>query len=209
MLNLHRLLALTLLAAGCGDKDPGESDSATDSAGTEPTATEPTEPTEGEPADPACACVDPAEFGHFSYTCDRGPCDSVDVECTTEGEKSDPACGGDELVSLDEVALNCALDLLISGKPGFIEHSSTTYNSSDGAWLQISATGALTRRFGVYDLGGNEGAVGPVKLKSKAYFEGCKAEPDVQQRYLCFVAWTDDEEPAALCDEPGDLPSEF
>ena len=110
---------------------------------------------------------------------------------------------------LDEAALDCALDLLISGQPGFIEHSSTTYNSSDGAWLQISATGALTRRFGVYDLGGNEGAVGPVKLKSKAYFEGCKAEPDVQQRYLCFVAWTDDAEPAALCDEPGDLPSEF
>jgi hypothetical protein len=204
MLNLDRFLALTLIVAACGDKDAGDSDSATDSA----TDSAATEPTDGEAADPACACVDPAQFGHFSYTCDRGPCDSVAVECDDEGEQSDPACGGSELVSLDETALNCALDVLISGKPGFVEHSSLTYISSSGAWLQVSAAGALTRSFGVYDLGGSEGAVGLVKLKSKAYFEGCKAEPDVQQRYLCFTAWTDDE-PAALCDEPGEPPSEL
>lgn len=208
MLSLNRILALTLVTtalAACGDPQPG--DEADTSSTTTDTDAASTGPTTGA-VDPACACIDPAQFGRASYTCAPGPCDSVAVECDAEGSPSDTVCGSGTVVSLDEVALNCALDQLIAGTPGLIEYSISDYISSGGAFVAIGPGGDLMRSYGVYDLGGSEGAVGPVSLKDAAYFTACKAEPDVQARFLCFIRWTDDE-PAATCDDASELSSEF
>ncbi len=208
MLNLHRLLALTLVTtilAACGDKQPGDEASSTTANTDSDTAS--TGPTTGA-VDPACACIDPATFGYASYTCEPGPCEPVAVECDAEGSPSDVACGSGTVVSLDEAALNCALDQLIAGTPGLIEYSISDYISSGGAFVAIGPSGNLMRSYGVYDLGGSESPAGSVTLKDAAYFTACKAEPDVQARFLCFVQWTDDE-PAATCDDASELGSEY
>jgi len=212
MLNLHRSLALilitpvTLISPACGDKDPGdESDSASSGTGDSDTDAA---PTTGD-VDPACACIAPDEFGSASLTCEVGPCGTVDLDCSDEQEgPASTACDSGSLVALDAVALDCALDQLIAGTPGIIAYHETNITSSAGAYLVISATGTLMRSHGTYDLGGSESPVGPVTLKPKSYFEGCKAETDAEARYLCFIQWTDDQ-PAALCDDASELSSEF
>ena len=207
MLNLHRFLTLVLVITACGDKQPG--DDATDSASSGDTDDSDTVPTTGEPVDPACACIDPEMFGSASLVCEVGPCDTVSLDCSDEVEgPSSKACGGGTLVSLDEAALGCALDQLIAGTPGVIAYHESNITSSAGAYLVITASGTLMRSPGIYDLGGSESPVGLVTLKPKSYFEGCKAETDLEARYICFVQWTDDK-PAALCDDESELSSEF
>lgn len=207
MLNLHRFLSLVLVITACGAKQPG--DDATDSASSGDTGDSDTTPTTGAAADPACACIDPAQFGRSSFICEAGPCDTVSLDCSDEEPgASSPACGSGVLVSLDEVALGCALDQLIAGTPGVIAYHESNITSSGGAFVAISASGNLMRHYSVHDLGGNEGPAGFVTLKDRAYFEGCKAETDAEARYLCFIQWTDDE-PEAICDDLSELSSEF
>jgi hypothetical protein len=204
MASRYRLIpAFLFLHAACpGDKGADGSSGGDSTAGT--TEADPTES-----ASPGCACVDPEQFGSASYICEIGPCDSVDVVCSSEAAGSDPVCGSSALVSLDEEALNCALDQLIARTPGTISTGENDTTSSSSAFIEVSdAAKVLTRRSSLVDLGGQQSAAGFVTLKDPAYFMGCKAETDVQARYICFREWSD-EEPAADCDEPEELSNQY
>lgn len=176
------------------------------STGTETTDDETTvDPTTGggEP-DPACACIDPEQEGSFSYVCPAGPCPTIKVKCDDQAEGVNDLCNGDGVISLDVEALDCAIDQMIAGTPGLVEIHEQDYIGASGAYVEVGKAQNLMRYYSVYDLSGSESAVGFVKLKDKAYFEGCKAEPDPQLRYLCLKAWTEDE-PEPLCDEYADI----
>lgn len=202
----YRLLASTLvslLITACGEKGDADTDTSTTAGDSESTA-----PTTGN-QDPACACIDPAGFGLGSYTCESGPCPTVSLECSFEVPgPSPPACDGGSLVTLDEAALNCALDQLIAGTPGLITYSHVDEFNGGGAFLAISSAGNLTRSYSFVDLGGGESPAGFVTLKDKAYFTACKAEPDVATRFLCFIQWSEDQ-PDATCDDASELSEQF
>src|SRR5687768_8489001 len=97
-----------------GDPSTGAASTGDPSTGT-PTTTG--DPTTGEPTttgvDPACACIDPEEFGHESYVCEPGPCALVELYCNPESDDKDVACGGSGTATLEVEALDCAIDQLI------------------------------------------------------------------------------------------------
>lgn len=160
-----------------------------------------TEPTSG--GDPACACIDPAEEGSFSYVCAPAPCGTVSLKCD-DMEGTDALCNGfGTVVMFDEAALDCSLDQLIARTPGIVEyHSLTEGGSSSYGGAFVDVTTGLARHYGGADLGSSESAAGFVTLKDPAYFEGCKAETDVAARFDCFVRWAVEDEPTAQCDDP-------
>jgi hypothetical protein len=182
-------------AASTGDASTGDA-----STGTPTTSGDPTtgEPTTG--VDPACACIDPEEFGHESYVCEPGPCALVELDCNPESDDKDVACGGFGTATLTVEPLDCAIDQLIAGTPGMIRYIAREGFGGEGAFVVVGPGPALMRRNSYLDNGANEGPAGFVTLKDTAYFMGCKAEPDPQLRFLCFKEWSD-EEPAPTCDE--------
>lgn len=188
---------------------PGSGD--TDAEETGATAATEGDPTEGD--DGPCACIDPAQFARESYVCADSPCGVVSVECDQETEEEAAACFGDgRLVSLDEAALDCAIDRLISGEDGMVEWHMLDqgYGASgySGALLHVVGDKALTRSYGGLDLGSSEGAAGFVSVKPAAYFSECKAMPDAQDRFRCLIAWSD-EAPKADCDPEDSRSEEF
>ncbi|MBZ5712856.1 hypothetical protein [Nannocystis pusilla] len=177
----------------------------------EPTTTDATGTTEDTlgtttmEVDSRCECVETWSFGSDSYSCVKGSCGILNGRC----EGGDPDTGDGECVftGVSEEKIDCALDRLIAGEVGFGAEWSYTSNggfTSSGGWVTIvdSDRTAVMRRWWWLDLGGEETSAGLVRLKDAAYFEGCKAEPDLEARFDCLIGWTDDE-PDALCDEEG------
>lgn len=165
-----------------------------------------------DPGDP-CACIDPDATGSSnSCTCARNPCGRIDAGCAGEADADgDPengsACGAGATFTVpDEAALDCALDLLISGQPGYIEYyfSPDQGLSGNGAFVGVRpGREGLMQTWKDDDLINLWSGAGVVPLKDAAYFEGCKAEAVLEARYWCTVAWST-EEPPAQCMEPGE-----
>lgn len=207
MLTLNVVILAGTLAActvQTGDTDSG-GETAGESGGTGG------EPTEGPGTDGPCACIDPEQYARESYVCAEPSCGVVYVECDQTTEEEAAACFGDgHLVELDEAALDCSLDLLISGAEGMVEwhilDQGDGASGYSGAFVRVAGGTALTRSYGGLDLGSNEGPAGFVALKPASYFSGCKAMPDAQDRFRCLIEWSD-EEPKADCD-PADMHSE-
>lgn len=192
---------------GSSGAAPGTTGDATTGAPTTGTTGDATtgDATTGEPtttgADPACACIDPEEFGHESYVCEPGPCALVSVTCDPESGGMDVACGGSGTATLAVEALDCAIDQLIAGEPGMIRYLVSDGFGGEGAFIVPGPDEVLMRRNSYLDNSASEGPAGFVTLKNPAYFTGCKAEPDPQLRFLCFKEWSD-EEPEPTCDTP-------
>ncbi|MDC0669163.1 hypothetical protein [Nannocystis radixulma] len=193
--------------------DPTTTDAtATTTEGGQLTTTEDTLGTTTMEIDSRCECVETWSFGSDSYSCAKGSCGVLNGRCEHQGG-GDTDTGGDTgdgecvFTGVTEEKLNCALDRLIAGEVGFGAEWSYTSDSgfsSSGGWVTIVGDDrtAVMRRWWWLDLGGEETSAGLVRLKDAAYFEGCKAEPDLEARFDCLVGWTDDE-PDALCDEEG------
>lgn len=207
---LRTSLILNFVFAALAACTPQSGDTDTEGATTGTEATD-TAPTTGDSGGGACGCIDVAEYGRASYACAASSCGVVSVECDPLMGGDDVACfGSGTLISLDETALDCALDLLISGADGMVEwhllDQGDGASGYGGAFLSITGGVALVRGYGGQDLGSHEDPAGFVALKSKAYFTDCKAESDPQVRFQCFREWSD-EMPAADCD-PADEHSE-
>ncbi|WP_434425631.1 hypothetical protein [Nannocystis pusilla] len=205
------------------DATTGTTTTTTDDSGaststSEPTSTMTTTTTGGEltttgdtlgtttmEADARCDCVETWSFGPDSYACPKGSCGVLNARCESE----DGETGGGEcvLTGVTEERIDCALDRLIAAEVGFGAMYTWTSDggfSESGQWVTIVGPGrtAVMRSWSWLDLSGDESSAGLVQLKDAAYFEGCKAEPDLKARFHCLTDWTDDE-PDALCDEEG------
>lgn len=175
-----------------------------------PTTDEPPDSTSSTtaPTDPSseCACIDTETLGPWSYDCPQGPCEAVRAECLPDDnmQGSGGACEDWGIFTVDEAKLDCVLDQLIAGDVGYIEYSFTPDQgfSEDGGFIAVApGREGLMRTWEWADLGGYWSAAGVVPLKDASYFEGCKAEPDLQERFSCMTAWST-QEPEAQCDGP-------
>lgn len=205
-----RRFVRSLLSAGCGAlvACSGGQDQATDTLTTEPGGSTTV-------AGSDCACIDPEEFGGASYTCPKSPCDTLEARCvpgsgggtgTGTGTGADTD-GSDCTITVQEAALDCALDRLIQGQTGFaVEYTFTPDQgySTEGGFIAVLGPdrAALTRTWSWVDLGGSDSNAGRVQLKDAAYFEACKSEPDLTTRFWCMTEWSE-QAPDALCDAGG------
>ena len=158
--------------------------------------------------DPACACVDPGEFGVNSFICGSGDCGLIEPDCvpipgdtgTDTGDEG--GIGQDCELQIDDAKVDCAIDLLIAGE-GAVKwtYSSDQGYSENGAFLQmLPGREGLTRSYSREDLGLEESAAGVVPLRPVEYFEGCKQEPTAKAKFYCLRDWSD-QEPTAQCDD--------
>ena len=219
------LMILGSMTAGCPGKESGDTDPGTTSGSTtsEPTTTGTSEVTttattsgtveptttgassstgpEMPPPSPACKCIDPEAHGVGSYTCSHaGGCEDVVAFCDVNVGMDTPGCGWGTF-SVDEAALDCAIDQLIAGTPGLVWWEIGSNGSeSSGAWVEIGeARQGVGRSWDFIDLGGTDYDAGMMEVKDAAYFEDCKTKPDVDAKFLCFKAWSKTP-PDALCD---------
>lgn len=189
LLTLGSIVALT----ACNPDKEGATDT---EAGTTEAGTE-TESTGSAPE--VCACVEPEEFGVESFTCGGWSCPMLAASC--EEGPTGATCGGG--FDIDEAALACVLDALIAGDEGLLAWTFTPDGnvSVEGGFVAIQAgRSGLARTWLREDLAGENSPAGVVALKDAAYFEACKAEPDLKTRFECAVAWSD-EAPTAQCAE--------
>ncbi|WAS95532.1 hypothetical protein [Nannocystis punicea] len=162
----------------------------------------------GEPvvAESACECVEPEAFAEESASCfDQRPCDLVERACLAGDEQGDAVCGEWGEFHVSEAALNCALEQMIAGSPGLIFYEDTAprddgdalefpHEFAWGGFIQVmQSRTALGRDWtSISNLDGEskeESAAEVHDLKARAYFEGCKAEPDLSRRFDCLIAW--------------------
>jgi len=125
----------------------------------------------GEPIPEACSC-----YG------DCGPslCPSVTAKCDIDCELPPSA----------EADLQCALEALRDRTPGRIGWSGDYPGIGDWSTAVAILSDGTARRDSTMD-GGLCVQSGPVThdtLKEPAYFEGCLAEPDLQERFACARA---------------------
>jgi hypothetical protein len=171
----------------------GASTSGTTSDTVEPTTTDASSSTGPEmpPPSPTCKCIDPDVYGVSSYTCSHeGGCDDVVAFCDVEAGMDTPGCSYGTF-SIDEVALDCAIDHLIAGQPGLVWWQIDSNGPEQyGAWVDIGkARQGTGRSWDFIDLGGTDYDAGTFVLKDAAYFEDCKTRPDVEEKFLCFKDW--------------------
>lgn len=157
-------------------------------------------------AEAVCECIAPAEFGGGSFQCATGPCGHLLASCVGGGGDTDTDTdGGDCEPVVDEVKLNCALDLLIGGEAGVVMwvFSPDQGFSEQGGFVQVLPNReGLTRTWSWIDLGGEDSAAGVVPLRPAEYFQGCKDMVDPSAKFLCMRNWSE-QQPSAQCDEPG------
>lgn len=174
---------------------------ATTSGTSEPTTTDASSSTGPEMPSPACKCIDPEAHGVSSYTCSHeGGCDDVVAFCDVNIGMDTPGCGWGTF-SVDEAALDCAIDHLISGQPGLVWWQIDSNGSeSSGAWVDLGKDRqGVGRSWDFIDLGGTDYDAGTLEIKDAAYFEDCKTKPDVDAKFLCFKQWSETP-PDASCD---------
>ena len=161
------------------------------------TATEATDSgTDTEGALEVCACIEAEQFGQDSFTCGGWACPMLKARCEPAGSE-----GCTEEFMVDEAALDCVLEHLIAGEEGLVawEFSADGNVSVDGGFVALLPDRqALARSWKRFDLAGKNSPAGVVPLKSKEYFEACKAEPELRARFDCAIAWSDTE-PTPQC----------
>lgn len=216
----RRWRAMLLALCACGQKSPNESDDlgtttqtgsdGTSSATVEQT-TQPTTDAQGDEAAQQASCdcviVSDTDDGHGYYDsdlCGGPPCGEIELECNLESGQEHPFCvfGGSPI--LDFEALDCSLDLLISGIPSLVVYRETPDDGFiyAGGLVKIGVGRlGLTHRYAGVDLGVNLSAHEVAPLRDAAYFEGCKAMADGYERYECLKDWTTGA-PLVTCDEP-------
>ena len=145
-----------------------------------------------------CECIlpDQHELDSFDWAaCGWGPCGTIEFWCVNapiDGGAGPPPCPNGGIPTLDLTAVDCAIELLISGDSGMVHwYESTNSNfSRSGAYVRITADSTgLARSWAWVDLGGTEGQAELIMLKDPDYFVGCKALESPYLRYQCLKDW--------------------
>jgi hypothetical protein len=150
-----------------------------------------------------CVCVRSDDRNEESYdweTCGWGPCGTIELGCAAQDGFG--ACDPGPLL-LDVEALDCALELLITGAPGMVHYERTfdSHYSGDGGFVRVAEGRlGLSRTWFWEDLGGSDSELTVVTLRDPAYFADCKAKPDPYDRYRCMQDWAQGS-PLAVCDD--------
>lgn len=205
-----------LLACGSGTSvetahTSTEGDGTSTTSGSSDTILDTTYPTSNMTAsagDPlaTCECVVISDDGNYIDTdlCGGGGCGEIERGCDEQPVYGDPFCVDGGAPVLDITAVDCAIDLLIAGAPGYVSY----FETPDGNYTYVGGVLKIgedrigvTRKFWGEDLDFHSSAHEVVPLRDAAYFLGCKELPDPRQRYACLKDWTAG--PAIdTCDEP-------
>lgn len=160
-----------------------------------------TSTTGGEELDPLCACIDPEVGPEDAFVCDKGSCGLVEAGCKPGTEQHDESgvegyCLTEDGFTVDEAALDCALDLLIAGEGGVVEFAHHTGSDFFISGLKhriiqvLPEREALTFAWQYVDAGAFLWEPGVATLKDAAYFEGCKAETDLEAKFWCLTEFS-------------------
>lgn len=207
------LAGLVLSTPGCPADSKTDTDTAstsgtsatTDTTGTTGTTDVNPGTTNGAALDP-CECVLFADGGLDSAPtrlCPENLC-VLELACANDtGDATGPGEPGE--CTVDQAALDCALNVLISGTFGRVHYGHSPdggFSGSGGFILVREDRRAVTREFTYLDLGGDQSEAAVRELKSAAYFEGCQALPTSHEVYECLIdAVTGDA--LAVCAEAG------
>lgn len=187
--------ALLLACPPDSDQTTDSPDASTTEASSSSNITieETTEPTTAATSPPAprpatCACVLP-DGTHDADTCGRGPCGTIEVECSPD------FCSPEDQIVLDATAIECALDVLVAGGPGVIEYESAVPAHlfvERGILLLDAERRGITRTESRFDLGCFESDATLVEVKPAGYFAACKDLASPLDRFNCLKEWSAD-----------------
>jgi hypothetical protein len=155
-----------------------------DEAGETGTTTASDDPCVGHPISDGCCCFEPSEKD-VKVVCDvTFPCPDIELHC----EHAVFFDGCPDLFTKCDAAIDCALEVLITGEPAGVrwwrrDEGYSTYESE--LYLAGDGTGFLSHFF-AEDLSAGFDTIDRKQLASVEFFAACKQRPTPIERFECI-----------------------